>query len=165
MFAKPLMFLSSYAPLFAIVAIRVQSLPVRVACVVLAMAGVGALVTVLTLDRRSARAQSTIVSVRNAGAEAASYLAGYLLPFLTVTEPSVWDVVAYALFIGVVGVVTIKTGVIQVNPMLFVFGYLVLRVEDGTGAEFYVLTRRRLRPGTELYTTSLSNDVRVDRQP
>lgn len=115
MFAKPLMFLSSYAPLFAILAIRVESAPVRWVCVALAAAGIAALIAILTLNRRTAPAQSTLTAVRNAGAEAASYLAGYLLPFLVVAQPTVWDLTAYALFLAVVGLVTIKTGVIQVN--------------------------------------------------
>jgi hypothetical protein len=163
MFAKPLLFLSSYAPLFAILALRIEDTWIRIVAAGLAAAGVAALIAVLNLDRRSARAGSTITSVRNAGAEASSYLAGYLLPFLTVSQPTTTDVVAYVLFLGIVGVVTVKTGVIQVNPLLFVFRYSVFQVTDATGAEYYLLSKRKIRAGEEVTTTSLNDDVRVDR--
>lgn len=163
MLAKPLMFLSSYAPLFAILAIRVQTMSIRLACVALAVAGVLALLLILNLDRRTTRAEATLMEVRNAGAEASSYLAGYLLPFLVVADPTMSDVLAYTLFLIVVGVVTIRTGVIQVNPLLFVVGYSVYHVTDSTNTRYYLLSRRRLTVGTTVLTTSLSDDVRVCR--
>lgn len=161
MFAKPLMFLSSYAPLFAILAIRVESTPVRLTCVALAVAGIAALIAILTFNRRTAPAQSTLTTVRNAGSEAASYLAGYLLPFLVVAQPTALDLIAYGLFLAVVGLVTIRTGVIQVNPLLFVFGFSIFQVQDSTGASFYLVSRGRLEPKMVVTTTSLNDDVRV----
>jgi hypothetical protein len=43
----------------------------------------------------------TVRTVEDRGGEVAGYLATYLLPFVTVSEPDVRDVVGYALFLVV----------------------------------------------------------------
>ena len=70
----------------------------------LAALGVVSLWLLLRLDARSSPGPHTLASVRDAGVEAASYLATYLLPFLTVATPTVRDVLAYAGFLLVAAV-------------------------------------------------------------
>lgn len=93
MLGRPLLFLSSYAPLFGLLAIRFEQLWLWISCTVLAALGVVCLWLLLRLDARSSPGPHTLASVRDAGVEAAGYLAAYLLPFLTVATPtgsSVW---------------------------------------------------------------------------
>jgi len=161
--AKVLMFLSSYAILFVLLAIRFQTLPLRLACICLAVIGVAALFLLLSLDRRTSRAAHVVRTVERSGDGAAAYLAGYLLPFVSIAAPTASDVAAYVIFLVVAAVVTIKTAVIQVNPLLFVLGYSIFRVTDAEDSTFYVLSRRRVLPGEEILTTSLGDDVRVNR--
>lgn len=53
MLGKPLLFVSSYAPLFALLAIRFDQLWLILTCSGLAVAGVGALWLLLRLDARA----------------------------------------------------------------------------------------------------------------
>ena len=161
MFAKPLMFFSSYAPLFGILAVRFDPLWLRVACVVAMLLGVVTFVVLLRLQRRVGAGTYDVMEVREAGGEAASYLATYLLPFVVVANPSVRDVVAYVLFLVVAGVVSSRSTMIQVNPLLFIFGYHVLRLVDSNRSVWFLISRKSPMAGDRIAATLWSDDVIV----
>jgi hypothetical protein len=142
MLGRPLLFLSSYAPLFALLAIRFEVRWLWISCTVLALLGVAALWLLLRLDARAAPGPHVLESVRDDSGEAASYLASYLLPFLTVATPSVRDVLAYAGFLLVAASISLKSSAVQANPLLYLLGYRVLSVTDSQGMHAYMVTRR-----------------------
>lgn len=101
-------------------ALRFELLWLRWACVGLCIVGVGALVWFFEASRISRIGEPRRVqSVSNAGASASAYLAGYLLPFVTIGTPTALDLVAYAIFFIVAYFVNAKTGLLQVNPLVF----------------------------------------------
>lgn len=163
MLGRPLLFLSSYAPLFGLLAIRFEQRWLWISCAVLAVVGVLCLWLLLRLDARSAPGPHTLTSVRDAGVEAAGYLATYLLPFLTVATPTARDVVAYAGFLLVAAVINLRSAVAQVNPLLYLLGYRVLSVTDDHGLHAYMITRHRRAAGDRVLATRFRDDVLVDR--
>lgn len=163
MLGRPLLFLSSYAPLFGLLAIRFEQRWLWISCTVLAVVGVLCLWLLLRLDARSAPGPHTLTSVRDAGVEAAGYLATYLLPFLTVATPTARDVVAYAGFLLVAAVINLRSAVAQVNPLLYLLGYRVLSVTDDHGLHAYMITRHRRAAGDRVLATRFRDDVLVDR--
>lgn len=164
MLQRPLLFFSSYAPLFGILAIRFDRPALVYACIGLAGAGVVALVAIIWVHSRTNGSDIVIASVNNAGGEAASYLAGYLLPFVTVSQPSVRDVLAYIAFIIVAGVVHSRTSAIQVNPLLFLLGWKILQVTTDSGASVFLITRVAHFTGDTVRTSRLGDDVRVEQR-
>jgi hypothetical protein len=164
MLGRPLLFLSSYAPLFALLAIRFEQRWLWISCTVLAALGVVSLRLLLRLDARSAPGPHTLASVRDAGVEAAGYLATYLLPFLTVATPKIRDVLAYAGFLLVAAVINLRSAVAQVNPLLYLLGYRVLAVTDDHGLHAYMITRHpRAAGGDPVLATRFRDDVLIDR--
>lgn len=163
MLGKPLLFLSSYAPLFALLAVRFQPRWLWIPCVGLAGLGVIALVLLLRLDRRSSPGPHVLTHVQDAGGEAAAYLAGYLLPFLTVSTPTVRDVVAYIGFLLVAAIIHVRSTVAQVNPLLYLLGYHVLSVTDSRGLRAYMITRHQVPTGERVLATRFRDDILVDR--
>jgi hypothetical protein len=163
MLGRPLLFLSSYAPLFGLLAIRFEPRWLWIPCTVLAALGVVSLWLLLRLDARSSPGPHTLASVRDAGVEAAAYLATYLLPFLTVATPTVRDVLAYAGFLLVAAVINVRSAVVQVNPLLYLLGYHVLAVTDDHGLHAYMITRHSLAAGDRMLATRFRDDVLVDR--
>lgn len=161
----PLMFLSSYAPLLLILTVRFEELWLRTTCAVLAAIGIVGLLVLMRLQHEPPEQQGrhTLTEVRGAGEGASSYLAGYLLPFVTIESPSVTDLVAYALFFLVAYVVTTRTGIIQVNPTLFLFGYRVDSITDEYGARRYLLSRTRdsVTQGVTVSTSRMTNGVLI----
>jgi hypothetical protein len=163
MLGKPLLFLSSYAPLFALLAIRFEPPWLWISCAALAGLGVISLLLLLRLDARSAAGPHVLKTIQDAGGEAASYLAGYLLPFLTVTMPSVRDVIAYLGFLVVAATIHLRSSVAQVNPLLYLLGYHVLFITDDHGLSAYMITRHIVPAGGRVLATRFRDDVLVDR--
>jgi hypothetical protein len=163
MLGRPLLFLSSYAPLFGLLAIRFEPRWLWISCGLLAALGVVSLWLLLRLDARASPGPHTLASVRDAGVEAAAYLGTYLLPFLTVATPTVRDVLAYAGFLLVAAVINLRSAVVQVNPLLYLLGYRVLSVTDDHGLQAYIITRHRLPAGDRVLATRFRDDVLVDR--
>ena len=163
MLGKPLLFFSSYAPLFGLLAIRFEERWLWISCAALAGLGVASLWLLLHLDARSSPGPHVLASTRDAGPEAASYLASYLLPFLTVSMPTVRDVVAYVGFLVVAASIYLRSSVVQVNPMLYLLGYRVLSVTDDQGLRAYMVTRRAVASGSTVLATRFRDEVLVDR--
>lgn len=161
----PLMFLSSYAPLLLLLAIRFEESWLRTTCVALAVIGMVGLMTLMRLHREplDQQGEHILTEVRGAGEGASSYLAGYLLPFVTIGNPSPTDLVAYAGFFVVAYVVTTRTGIIQVNPTLFLLGYRVYSVTDKHHAQRYLLSRTEesITPGVTVRASRMTNDVLI----
>lgn len=163
MLGRPLLFMSSYAPLFALLAIRFTTPWLWISCAVLAGLGVAALWLLLKLDDRSAPGPHELTSVRDSAPEATAYLASYLLPMLTVATPHPRDVVAYAGFLVVAAVISLRSAVAQVNPLLYLLGYRVLSVTDKNGLHAYLIAKRLVPEGERVLATRFRDDVLVDR--
>lgn len=163
MLAKPLLFLSSFAPLFTLLAIRFERWPLVIACAALALLGVISLALLFRLDRRASVGVHRVVEARDAGAEAGAYLGTYLLPFVTVSNPSLRDSVAYIGFLAVVASIYLRSSVVQINPLLYVLGYKVQSIIDSGGLRGYVITRTRISAGDDILATRFGNDVLMNR--
>jgi hypothetical protein len=149
-----LWFLSSYAPLWVMLGLRFSSSGLRYGLVALGIACF-ALVARLLTRRAGERVSDTDITVTgDAGSEVSGYLAAYLLPFLTVDRPDAYDLAAYAIFLWVAGLVYIRSGLMQINPTVYLLhGRRVLRAEIGPVGktrEVFVITARELRVGTIL---------------
>lgn len=165
MLGKPLLFFSSYAPLFGLLAIRFQQQWLWISCVILAGLGVGSVYLLLRLDARSSPGPHVLESARDAGPEAASYLASYLLPFLTVPTPTIRDILAYAGFLVVAASIYLRSSVVQVNPLLYLIGYRILAITDDQGLHAYMITRHSVTAGSHILATRFRDEVLVDRTP
>lgn len=101
----------------------------------------------------------------DAGTDVSGYLAAYLLPFLTVAHPSTTDLVAYAIFVAVAGLVYVRTGLMQINPTVYLMSRKVLRATipvQGTTREVFVISRRDLRVASTLNAERFSDRVYID---
>jgi len=136
------LFLSSYAALFGILAIRFDGLALRLVCLGLCLIGLADTFRI-THSARSRREPYviTIDESEDTGGEVSGYLASYLLPFVTVSAPGWRDLLAYSLFLVVGLVIYVRSNLVRVNPTLYLFGYRVLRVRYNTSKKQYLLIR------------------------
>lgn len=160
---KIMLFISSYSPLFALFAVRFKQLPLVIGCGVLAAVGIAALFMILKMDRQKSREPHLISKVSDAGSQAAGYVASYLLPFLTVSTPTLRDLIAYTVFLVVVATVFARTSLIQINPLLYIFGWRVYEVEDSHGFRGFLISRGRVLAGTTVLATRFGDEVLVFR--
>jgi hypothetical protein len=144
------LFLSSYAPLFVILAIRFQGTALRTVCAGLALVGFAYLAVVLWVIPRTAQQRAySVDAVKDASGEVAGYLATYLVPFVTVASPSTADVIGYCIFAVVVLVIFLRSDLAQINPALYLLGRRVVSITTGQRS-YYVVCRRLPRPPTRI---------------
>ncbi len=147
---RGLLFLSSYAPLFVILAIRFQGAALRGVCAGLAVIGFAYLTVVLWIVPRAAQERAYPVdAVDDASGQVAGYLATYVVPFVTVASPSAADVIGYGIFAVVVLVIFLRSDLAQINPALYLLGRRVASITAGQRS-YYVICRRLPRPPTRI---------------
>ncbi len=160
-----LWFASSYAPLWAMLALRFDPWWLRILLAILAVVGF-AVVAVKLRPRGGRPTDTTLTIVGDAGSEVSGYLAAYLLPFLTVADPDARDLAAYALFILVAGVIYTRSSLVHINPTMYALRWRPMRaavpVADGQTKEVFLLTRRDLRTAQTLRGERLSDRVWID---
>jgi hypothetical protein len=124
------LFMSSYTPLFLLVALRSigNSDVLTAASGFLSLCGTGGTVLFLVTVRKKTPGNYQLIEVENRDPDVTAYAATYLLPFLTVFSGSWQDLTSLAGFVAILGVVYVRSRLIYVNPLLAVFGYRLWRV-------------------------------------
>lgn len=135
------LFLGSYAVLFAILAIRFTDVWLALVCGALAAFGFLDNWRIVHMVTRKEPHSIKVEAVHDQGAEVAGYLATYLLPFVTVAQPSGRDLAAYALFIGVTCLVYIRSEMVQINPVIYMLRRKVVSVTTSEGLKVHLITK------------------------
>jgi hypothetical protein len=160
------LFLSSYAPLMLIFAIR-DPLKMRFSRYVfltLAIVSLGLLWLFLRSGQRLAPHSITVQSAQVRDTEAMSYIVIYFLPFLQVSASNLGDAFSLLLVYAVVAVIYVNSNLIYINPVLNVVGYRLFEVASGSGKVSTLITRRDYVPsGEQLNVASLGNYVLLER--
>jgi hypothetical protein len=159
------LFLSSYAPLFVIFAVRFdQPEWVRLVCIGLAVLGFVAVGAIVRAVRALPSGRVKVGSVKDAGAEAGGYLATYVLPFVSVSSPSNLDMIGYGIFMLVLALIYVRSELVQINPIVYLLLMRVVKVKTTTGEDVYVIARGRPRSGDELALRSFAGVSIVTRR-
>lgn len=137
---RPLMFLSSYTPLFAILGFRFIPSAVGYVCFALALLGLSVTLLWLRAPKGQNGHQYIVKDVHEAGSEAAGYLASYLLPFFNVPSPGVRDILVYGGFLITAGAIFINSSVMRINPTLYLMKRSVFEITDENDRTFFLVT-------------------------
>ena len=161
------MFLSSYAPLFALMAYLNRH--VRGAGLILAIVAAMALLGlfVVMISKRRERGPRLVVQhARPQDGDVLAYVTGYLVPFFELDLSKRDDVVVLCTFIFVLMLVYINSNMLLVNPVLSLAGYHSFEVEDSDGNAYALLARRTdVEPGTVLHPAQITRYLRVEVYP
>lgn len=130
------MFLTSYAPLFAILAARTapgigdpgEPLWPFITSAAVMCIGFGDGWFLLHGATRRGAIEVTPIRVEEQGAAAAGYLPTYLLPFIGPSPGTVGGWIGYGVYLAVLFVVFLSSDFALVNPTLYVLGRRVVRV-------------------------------------
>jgi len=131
--ARVLLFLSSYAPLAWLLAVREvgEDNAAAVVLVALGLAGVPALLAARRLIRSGTSFNLSVSHAEPLRESSAAYLATYVLPFLLIDLSDSKAVIAAGLFVLIIGVIYVRSRLIYLNPMVALAGYVLWRL-DGT---------------------------------
>lgn len=138
-----MLFLSSYAPLLALLAFRNRDCEgVWITLIAIAAVSVVILVTTVRLQRGQAGALLTVATWQTKDSDTLGYVASYLIPFLALDLTRTDDLVTMIAFLLVLGVVYCNSGMLYTNPVLSVLGYHAFEVTDERGQPWTLVTRR-----------------------
>jgi len=158
------LFLSSYAPLFALLAYTNRHS--KTACwtlVAVTVLSVAALVVVMLAQRGEDGPVLRVEHARPKDGDVLAYMATYLVPFLGVDLTDADGVVVFVGFLLVLGIVYVNSNMLFVNPLLSIAGYHTFDVTDPQGHEYTLITKRDgLDPGTELCPAQVSRYIRLE---
>ncbi len=159
------LFISSYALLFVLLGLRFHGLPLRLSCFAIGATGIIALILIVRGIGHDEPETRRIERVDDRGADVAGYLVTYLLPFLAVAEPTVEDVAAYVLFIVIVGVIYVRSGMIYVNPLLYLFGYRLFSVTTRPGFDAMLIDKQPPVIGRDIWVARVRSHLFVRAAP
>lgn len=158
-------FFSSYAPLWIMLGLRFSDTTARICLIAFGLILIAYVAIIVSRSADERPSNTTLTVSGDAGADMSGYLASYLLPFLTVPAPSLADVIAYVIFVLVAGLVYVRSGLMQINPTVYLMGRRVLRatvpVRDST-KDVFVISRRDLRVSAPLQAERFSDRVYID---
>lgn len=141
--------LSSLTPLAALLALRFAGPDWKIFAAFVVIVALGLLATGYFVFRATGTESFSPVVARvdDAGPEAAAYLVSFVFPFLVVQQDAGWqDVAMYVAFVVVYILVLSGTNMIAVNPLFYLIGLRVWRVESGDLEHRTALLIGRVRP-------------------
>jgi hypothetical protein len=159
------MFLSSYAPLFAVFALLNtfgQGVPSAI-CVGLAAVGLVIPLIVLPAVGKLTPQPLHVATAQIRDGDTLAYVATYLVPFAAVAANTTRERVALGLFFLVLAVLYVRNELFYVNPVLAIGGYRMFQVVSPAGASVVLLGRRKfLQANTTVSARRLSNYIYLE---
>jgi hypothetical protein len=144
LYVRIVLFVSSYAPLIALLGIRRRScLPELIALEAVAALSVAMLWLFIRIQRGYADTTIKIESWDTKDTETLGYIATYLIPLLSLDIAKFDDALALGVFGVVLGVIYCNSSLIYTNPMLNLMGYHLLELRETDGPTWTVLTHRK----------------------
>lgn len=165
-FARFILFLSSYIPLWVIFAIiTFQTLPwVSGAFVALAVVSFLGTIFFLRAVQNFSGIDLKIGIIHRKDSETMSYIASYIIPFAATAFDKAEQVYALAVFFVVLGFVYINSSMIHINPLLSLLGFHLYEVEDADGNPYFLISKRNLRRGDDIRAIDLANGIFVEKR-
>jgi hypothetical protein len=161
------LFLSSYAPLFLIVAMRAwrDSRYLAIGLAVVSAVAVVVLFVFLHIARKLAADRIKVNSVASRDRDAMSYIVTYLLPFLAVKLNDMTDVGSLGVVLLVIAILYVNSNMIYTNPVLNIVGYHVFEIHDADGKTTALICKRAyIRTGSEIDVISLGDYVLLEKK-
>jgi hypothetical protein len=162
---KMVLFISSYSPLFLILAIRFDQPPLRIAMGAVALAGAILLGALLLLAKRGEPREHVVAKVEDRGGEVAAYIATYLLPLIVLTVPTVPDLVGYGLFLVVSAIIFVQSRMIYINPLVYLTGRRILAVTTEADETIFVINRKPIRLSEHIWAHDVVIPLAVRARP
>jgi len=162
-----ILFLSSYSPLFLIIAMRgwEKSRVVAIAITCIAVLSVMVLFIFLRLVGRLSPEKILVESVDSRDGDAMSYIVTYLLPFLAVNLNDVMDAGSLGIVLTVIAVLYVNSNMIYTNPVLNLAGFHIFEIHDAEGKTSALISKRAyLRTGIEIQGVSVGDYVLLEKK-
>jgi hypothetical protein len=161
LFARILLFISAFTPLFVIWALRVWPSPGAVIFVLLGVIGAIGAGAVIFVTHSDEGQPTQIDSVEERQSDVAAYLVTYLIPFVTAPVQTVQDWLAVTVFVSLLLVLYVTSDLISINPLLALAGLTLYRVKLRDLGAGWLLSEFRPTLGSALSVAQMADAVYV----
>ena len=156
--SRLLLFISSFSPLFAIWGVRLLPRPICLVPFAFSILGVAGTLFILRTKRREQGRVDRIDSAVPRDTEAAAYLVTYVIPLALPTSD--WrDWAAVLLFLALVAVLYLRSGMDYINPMLAVMGYHLYEAKLRDEGDVWLVTQLKVAPKYEVNTVNMISSI------
>src|ERR1700736_4856471 len=163
-----MLFLSSYFPLALIFFLLFLGKQPIWAIVTLAVGLAGLIIMVLYFLQFAPRLgsfQTKVTGMQRRDADVMSYIASYLIPFVAIPFGGWQQTVALLVFIGVLGIVYVNSNMIQVNPMLNLFGYHLYEITvEKSQVPHSFITHNRVALGQTIHIIDIGDGIFLEKR-
>ncbi|WP_148085693.1 hypothetical protein [Amycolatopsis thermoflava] len=160
--AQAILFTSSFSPIlivFALLDSWGRGLP-SIICAAIAIVSIAALPLVLRGTRQLNAVPMVVKVARRKDVETLSYIATFLVPFITVAADSPKKRVALGIFVALIALFYIRGEMYFWNPILGLRGYRAIEVELGSEEIVTLITKRKfIRAESEVRAIPLSHQI------
>ena len=132
--------LASFAPAFALLAVRSRSTGWFWLFAAVAAGGVVVLATGALIVARGAVEPFEFNDIKDLGGDVLGHVGAYLAPALIDTNGSTEQILISAVVVVLIVQIHVATGRVYVNPLLYLIGYRVYQASSG-GGTFYLIAR------------------------
>lgn len=162
---QSVLFLSSYAPLFGVLALLDsfgKGWP-SMACLGVMVAGIAAPAGMLIISQRLQPQTLKVSTARVRDADVLAYIVSYLVPFALQPGSTTRQQTALGVVFLLLAVLYVHAELFYVNPLLALVGYRLFEVVTPRGASVVLLTHRRfIPPETSVTARRLSDYVYLE---
>lgn len=162
---RVVLFLSSYTPLFLIMAVKYGSANRYFALAMVLLGAISILLLLFYLKQSSRLAVDHVIVEKISGkdTEAMSYIVTYLIPFLDIKIDELSSSLSLLLLFLVVGVLYVHSNLIYINPTLNLMKYHLFEIELEGGNTSALLSKRRfVERGASIPVVSLGEQILLE---
>ena len=166
-FIRCVLFLSSYFPLMLIFGILIFAKQPIIAEILVAF-GLSCVIGTwgyLRWSRRHLQGwNEKVIDFQQRDADVMSYIASYLVPFITFPLDYLQQVIALVVFMLVLLIVYVNTNMIYINPMLNLAGYHLYEINiEHSRRKHYYIARKHLIRDEMIHFVHLSDDIFLEK--
>lgn len=138
-----ILFLSSYAPMFFIFALRnpFQNWIAQLSFFVLGIISILVLILILKTCQSLAPEIVEVAEIEFKGSESMSYVVTYIIPFLGVDFSSAENYLSLLIMFFTLAILYMNSNLIYTNPLINILGYQIYRIQDIDGRNIMLLTK------------------------
>lgn len=164
-FARILLFISAYSPMFAIMGFLYRPQFGDFAWVFfgLAILGVLGLLGFLEYEERFDNPETLeVTACCSRDEQAMSYIVSYIIPFVSASASTWEQQTAHLIFFLMIAILYVTTNMVHINPMLTLLGRRIYEVETTSGRTFTLIARRRIAAGSRISAALAGEELYVE---
>jgi hypothetical protein len=161
-----MLFLCSYLPLSLIFFLLFLDNSVPLASLSL-LAGISGLIWTLLYLKEANKlvpSREEVAEVSKRDSEVVGYIAGYLVPFVTIPFESLAQALALGVFVLVICFIYVNSNMIYLNPTLGLLGYRLYEVTLEGGGTHFLVTRSRVVRSQVLYVVKNGENILLEKR-